>query len=177
MDKNTRIKTLLVCCGVIFTDMLGYGIITPSIPIFAELLKASEAEIGFAFSAYPVAFLLVVLPFGKLVESFRRRRTGIARQRRVETPFAVSGGLDAIPLELKVVLQGPQHSRIIFNYQNGIHTTSFQPGAGSFTVKVLPLPGLLSTVIVPLCASTMNLAMDKPSPQPSARRDRLRSAW
>ena len=78
MDRNTRIKTLLVCCGVIFTDMLGYGIITPSIPIFAKLLKASEAEIGFAFSAYPVAFLIVVLPFGRLVDRVRRKNFIIA---------------------------------------------------------------------------------------------------
>jgi hypothetical protein len=48
---------------------------------------------------------------------------------------------------------------------------------GRVTVKVLPWPGLLSTVIVPWWASTMNFAMLRPRPQPSARRDRLRSTW
>ena len=43
---------------------------------------------------------------------------------------------------------------------------------GRVTVKVLPWVSLLSTVIEPSWASTMNLAMLKPKPQPSARRDR-----
>ena len=47
--------------------------------------------------------------------------------------------------------------------------------AGILTVKVLPWPGLLSTVMAPWWASTMNLAMLRPRPQPSARRVRLRS--
>lgn len=58
--------------------MLGYGIITPSIPIFAKLLNASETEIGLAFSAYPVAFILVVLPFGKLVDRIGRNHIVIS---------------------------------------------------------------------------------------------------
>lgn len=45
------------------------------------------------------------------------------------------------------------------------------------TAKVLPSPGLLVTVIEPLWASTINFAILRPRPQPSACRARLRSTW
>lgn len=72
MTRQSRLFTLLTCCGVIFTDMVGYGVITPSVPIFAKLLKASDAEIGLALSAYSVAFILVILPFGYFVDKVGR---------------------------------------------------------------------------------------------------------
>src|SRR3990172_5274257 len=71
-NRFSRIFTLLICCGVIFTDMVGYGVITPSVPIFAKLLKASDAQIGLALSAYSVAFILVILPFGYFVDKVGR---------------------------------------------------------------------------------------------------------
>ncbi len=63
-----RLYVLFVCCMVIFTDMVGYSIITPSIPLFAKLFNASDTAISLAFSAYPVAFLVTILPFGYLVD-------------------------------------------------------------------------------------------------------------
>jgi MFS family permease len=63
-----RLVILFVCCLVIFTDMVGYSIITPSIPLFAQLFNASDAEMGYAFAAYPVAFLITIIPFGFLVD-------------------------------------------------------------------------------------------------------------
>jgi len=63
-----RLNILFICCLVIFTDMVGYSIITPSIPLFAKLFNASDTAISFAFAAYPVAFLIFILPFGFLVD-------------------------------------------------------------------------------------------------------------
>lgn len=54
--------------GVIFTDMVSYGIISPSIPLFAKALSASDAQMGYAFAGYPIAFTLTVLPLGLLVD-------------------------------------------------------------------------------------------------------------
>jgi MFS family permease len=48
--------------------MVGYGVIAPSIPLFAKLFRASDAIISYAFAAYPVAFLLTILPFGFAVD-------------------------------------------------------------------------------------------------------------
>ena len=67
-----RLNILFICCLVIFTDMVGYSIITPSIPLFAKLFKASDTAISFAFAAYPIAFLIFILPFGFLVDRVGR---------------------------------------------------------------------------------------------------------
>jgi len=48
--------------------MVGYSIITPSIPLFAKLFKASDASMGYAFAAYPTAFLITIIPFGYIVD-------------------------------------------------------------------------------------------------------------
>lgn len=57
-----------ICFAVIFTDMVGYGIISPSIPLFAKALAASDAQMGYAFAGYPIAFTLTVLPLGFLID-------------------------------------------------------------------------------------------------------------
>jgi MFS family permease len=66
--STNRLFVLFVCCAVIFTDMVGYSIIAPSIPLFAKLFRASDAGISYAFAAYPVAFLLTIIPFGYIVD-------------------------------------------------------------------------------------------------------------
>ena len=57
-----------ICFGVIFLDMVGYGIISPSIPLFAKALSASDAQMGYAFAGYPIAFTISVLPLGMLID-------------------------------------------------------------------------------------------------------------
>jgi len=73
-----RLVILFVCCLVIFTDMVGYSIITPSIPLFARLFNASDAAMGYAFAAYPIAFLITILPFGFLVDRVGKNHIIIA---------------------------------------------------------------------------------------------------
>ena len=48
--------------------MVGYGVISPYISLFARSLAASDAQMGFAFAGYPIAFTLAVLPLGMLVD-------------------------------------------------------------------------------------------------------------
>jgi MFS transporter, DHA1 family, solute carrier family 18 (vesicular amine transporter), member 1/2 len=66
--RESRWVLYPICFGVIFTDMVGYGIISPSIPLFAKALSASDAQMGYAFAGYPIAFTLFVLPLGRLVD-------------------------------------------------------------------------------------------------------------
>jgi DHA1 family solute carrier family 18 vesicular amine transporter 1/2 len=66
--RESRWVLFPICFGVIFTDMVGYGIISPSIPLFAKALSASDAQMGYAFAGYPIAFTLFVLPLGLLVD-------------------------------------------------------------------------------------------------------------
>lgn len=58
---------LAVCALAVFTDVVGSGIILPAIPEFAELFGASEAVMGYAFATFALAFLVSVLPLGRLV--------------------------------------------------------------------------------------------------------------
>ena len=66
--RDSRRVLLTICFGVIFTDMVGYGVISPSIPLFAKTLAASDAQMGFAFAGYPIVFPLAMLPLGVLVD-------------------------------------------------------------------------------------------------------------
>lgn len=58
--------------------MLGYGVITPGIPLFLKILDATEAQMGLAFSAYPIAFMIVVIPAGKIVDRLGENRLVIS---------------------------------------------------------------------------------------------------
>ncbi len=66
--RESRWVLFTLCFGVIFLDMVGYGIISPSIPLFAKALSASDAQMGYAFAGYPIAFTLFVLPLGLFVD-------------------------------------------------------------------------------------------------------------
>jgi DHA1 family solute carrier family 18 vesicular amine transporter 1/2 len=66
--RESRWVLFPICFGVIFLDMVGYGIISPSIPLFAKALSASDSQMGYAFAGYPIAFTLFVLPLGLLID-------------------------------------------------------------------------------------------------------------
>jgi MFS family permease len=74
MQEKTQRKMLALACAVIFTDMLGYGIIIPILPLYAESLGASEGQIGFLFASYAIALLLTLLPFGLVADLYGRKR-------------------------------------------------------------------------------------------------------
>lgn len=61
-----------VCFGVIFADMVAYGVISPSLPLLARTLAASDAHMGYAFAGYPIALTLAILPLGALVDRLGR---------------------------------------------------------------------------------------------------------
>jgi MFS family permease len=70
--REARWVLFPICFGVIFIDMVGYGIISPSIPLFAKALSASDSQMGYAFAGYPIAFTLFILPLGLLVDRMER---------------------------------------------------------------------------------------------------------
>ena len=61
---------LAVACGVIFMDMIGYGVIIPILPIYAQKLGASKGQIGFLFSSYSLILILTLIPFGFIVDRY-----------------------------------------------------------------------------------------------------------
>jgi MFS family permease len=57
----------------ILLDLVGFGMILPSIPFYAQRFHATPAKIGFIFSIYSLAQLLFAPPLGRLSDRYGRR--------------------------------------------------------------------------------------------------------
>ncbi len=66
--RHSPFSLSAVCFGVLFTDMLGYGLIAPNIPLLAATVGATDAQMGYAFAGYPIVFTMAVVPLGRLVD-------------------------------------------------------------------------------------------------------------
>lgn len=60
-------------CLVIGTNQLGFGIIVPVVPLFAQSFDVPQAAIGLAIAVYGLGRLLFDLPMGRLTDQFGRR--------------------------------------------------------------------------------------------------------
>jgi len=74
-QKNEQI--FRVICAGIFLESLMCGVIIPLLPKLAKDFGISAAEIGFAYSAYPMALLVGSIPIGIVSDRFGRARTFI----------------------------------------------------------------------------------------------------
>jgi MFS transporter, DHA1 family, tetracycline resistance protein len=75
---RTSNKTLLILCAVTVVDMLGYGIIVPILPFYAETMGASAVELSFIIAAFPLAQLISFPLLGRLSDRFGRKRVIVA---------------------------------------------------------------------------------------------------
>jgi len=71
LDVKRALQVLLI---TIFTAMLGMGIISPIIPIYAESLKATMFQIGLLSSAWSISRLVFTAPVGRLSDTISKRR-------------------------------------------------------------------------------------------------------
>src|SRR5262249_30312822 len=95
----------------------------------------------------------------------------LLRARPLEAGLPVGGGQDLVALELEVVLEAEHHVRLVLHDEYLAHGRSAERSpsplsAGITSVKVLPLPGLLSSSTEPPCASMMCWTRASPSPLP-----------
>ncbi|MCK4368266.1 MAG: MFS transporter [Dehalococcoidales bacterium] len=66
-------KTFVILVATMFISMLGFGIVVPLLPIYADQLGASALEIGFINAGFSLA-LMVSLPFmGRLSDRMGRK--------------------------------------------------------------------------------------------------------
>ena len=65
---------LFLLSGIIFTDMMGYGIVIPLMPHYQEKLGIGREEAGFLFASYALVQLLALLPFGEAVDRWGRKK-------------------------------------------------------------------------------------------------------
>lgn len=72
-DQKQRRAALLVLFLTVFIDLLGFGIVIPFLPLYAERMHISAAGIGLILSAYSLAQFLAAPILGRLSDHFGRR--------------------------------------------------------------------------------------------------------
>ena len=65
-------------CLVIGVNQLGWGLISPSMPLYADSFGVSEAAVGLTVSVYGLGRVLLALPSGQLADRWGRRSIMLA---------------------------------------------------------------------------------------------------
>lgn len=73
-DLVRRNHVLLWLCAVVAVNQLGFGIIVPVVPLFADSFGVTQAAVGLAVAVYGLGRLLFNFPMGQLTERHGRRR-------------------------------------------------------------------------------------------------------
>ncbi len=73
MQKRFKRRALSIIFSIVIINLIGFGIIIPLLPFYAERLGASEVEIGFLFASFSIAQLLASPFLGALADRFGRR--------------------------------------------------------------------------------------------------------
>jgi DHA1 family multidrug resistance protein-like MFS transporter len=66
-----KIKPILVLSACIFIAMLGLGILDPVLPIYAQDLGATLAQIGLLSSAFSISRFVFTIPIGRYSDRAR----------------------------------------------------------------------------------------------------------
>ena len=67
-------KAFFVIVSTMFVSMLGMGIVTPFLPIYADQLGASALEVGMVQAAFSISGLTTLLIVGRMSDRFGRKR-------------------------------------------------------------------------------------------------------
>jgi len=72
---NRAIKVLLLS---VFVAMLGLGIVSPIMPLYAESLGATYTQVGLLSSAWSTSRLMFSAPAGRLSDSTSKKKVIVA---------------------------------------------------------------------------------------------------
>ncbi|MFP3951260.1 MAG: MFS transporter [Candidatus Bathyarchaeia archaeon] len=67
-------RDLQILLLVIFTAMLGLGIISPIMPVYAQSLELTMVQIGFLGSAWSISRFVFTAPAGRLSDTYSKKR-------------------------------------------------------------------------------------------------------
>ncbi|PDW02118.1 MFS transporter [Candidatus Viridilinea mediisalina] len=93
-----RRSPLLVIFLVVFVDLLGFGIILPLLPFYAEDMGASEVQVGLLMMIYSAAQMVAAPIMGNLSDRFGRRRLLIVSQIGTVAGFLILGLATTLPM-------------------------------------------------------------------------------
>jgi len=68
--KNSRLLTIFI---IVFVDLLGFGLILPLLPYYAESYGATASVVGLLVASYAAAQLVGAPLLGRLSDRFGRR--------------------------------------------------------------------------------------------------------
>ena len=95
-----RRPALLVVCLAVFIDMLGFGIILPTLPFEAARLGGSGVWVGALLAAYAAAQFVAAPVLGSLSDRFGRRRLLLLSLAGSMISLALTGLADSLALLL-----------------------------------------------------------------------------
>ena len=66
-------QVLIWMCILIFVNQLGFGVMVPSLPLYAETFGVSSAAIGGAIAVYGLARFVMAIPSGQVSDKWGRK--------------------------------------------------------------------------------------------------------
>jgi len=66
-------RAFIVISGTMFVSMLGMGIVTPFIPIYADQMGASALEVGLVQAGFSISMIFTLLFIGRMSDRFGRK--------------------------------------------------------------------------------------------------------
>src|SRR5918911_4894292 len=91
-------RPLLAIFLTIFVNLIGFGIIIPLLPFYAESLGASELTVGLLFASYSVCQLVAAPVLGVLSDRYGRRPILLYSLLGTVVSFALLAIAQSLPL-------------------------------------------------------------------------------
>lgn len=96
--SKTNNKALFTIFLIVFIDLLGFGIIIPLLPYFAETFHANPTQIGLLVASYSLFQFIAAPILGRLSDRYGRKRILVISQIGSAIGFLILGLADSLPL-------------------------------------------------------------------------------
>ena len=120
---NRAIKVLLLS---VFVAMLGLGIVSPILPLYAESLGATYTQVGLLSSAWSISRLIFSAPAGRLSDSTSKKKV------------IVAGLLVYAVVSLMYVIAWDYNSLLSFRFVHGLGSAMTMPIAMAYAAELSP---------------------------------------
>lgn len=120
---NRALKVLLLS---VFVAMLGLGIVSPILPLYAESLGATYTQVGLLSSAWSISRLMFSAPAGRLSDSTSKKKV------------IVAGLLVYAVVSLMYVIAWDYNSLISFRFIHGLGSAMTMPIAMAYAAELAP---------------------------------------